>query len=125
MATKEKEVKKTMIVTKKCRVKEYGETVAKPVIPGFVAVIPIEDVGYLIGIKCAEVYEGDVEPGEIDKKSAHYKIWESSQKNKVTAKQDEIDAVTAELKETKADLKKAEKNLKEALAEIETLKNKS
>ena len=69
MAAKEREVKKTMIVTKKCRIKEYGESTARPVVPGLIVVVPIEDANYLVGIKCAEFYSGDTAPGKIDKKT--------------------------------------------------------
>ena len=82
MASKEKEVKKTMIITKKCRVKEYGEHTAKPVTPGLIVVVPIEDVGYLVGIKCAEIYTGDVKPGEVVKSAETKKAEKTSQEKK-------------------------------------------
>lgn len=66
--TKEREVKKTLIITRKCRVREYGESAAKPCVPGLVITVPIEDANYLVGVKCAEIYTGDTPPGQIDKK---------------------------------------------------------
>ena len=107
MAQIVKKEKEVMIATRKCRVKEFGESTAKPVIPGQVVVVPINDANYLVGIKCLEVYKGKVEPGEIDKTSEQYKAWENAQKDKKAAQKDEIDALTAELKETKDALKKA------------------
>lgn len=68
MATREREVKKTMIVLRNCRIKEYGESTAKPVTPGLIVEVPIEDVSYLASIKCAEIYTGDTPVGQFDKK---------------------------------------------------------
>jgi len=63
-----KELKKQfykMIITHKCRIKQYQANAPEPVKLNEIVIVPSADVNYLIGIKRVKHYEGPEEAGTI------------------------------------------------------------
>ena len=65
MAKETRKAFEKMIVTHKCRIKQYGQTSPEPVKLNEIVLVPAADVNYLIGIKRVVKYDGKEEPGTI------------------------------------------------------------